>query len=144
MNDFLKLGVIGIIGILWVIGILQLFICILQKGFSEHFTILAAQKMSLSAEDLFSKCEWISSFQRICSQLLKKSSTGKFIFCVVIRWIAPLVKLFLRLVIFSMFSKFQLKDWILLMIQLWHLLLYSCFKSHSIVNFLWVLLMINV
>ena len=55
MNDFLKLGVIGIIGILWVIGILKLFICILQKGFSEHFTILAAQKMNLSAEDLFSK-----------------------------------------------------------------------------------------
>ena len=37
--------------------------------------------MKFSIQDLFSKCEQIRSFLRIWSQLLKKSSMEKFIFC---------------------------------------------------------------
>ena len=42
-----------------------------------------AQKMKFSIEDLFSKCDQISSFLRIWSHLPKKSLMENFIFCTV-------------------------------------------------------------
>ena len=43
----------------------------------------AAQKMKFSIKDFFRKCDQIPSFLRIWSHLLKKTLTGKFIFCAV-------------------------------------------------------------
>ena len=39
------------------------------------------KKMKFSIKDFFSKCEQIRSFLWICSYLLKKSLTVKFMFC---------------------------------------------------------------
>ena len=40
--------------------------------------------MKFSIKDLYSKCDQIRSFLRICSHLVKKSLMEKFIFCSVI------------------------------------------------------------
>ena len=42
-----------------------------------------AQKMKLSMEDFFSKCDQIRSFLRVWSHLMKKSLMENFIFCAV-------------------------------------------------------------
>ena len=41
---------------------------------------ITAQKMKFSIKDIFSKCDHIRSFLRICSHLLKKSLMENFIF----------------------------------------------------------------
>ena len=46
--------------------------------------ILATQNIKVFVKDLFNKCEWIHSFIRMCSHLLKKFLTEKFIFCALI------------------------------------------------------------
>ena len=46
--------------------------------------IFTTQKVKFSAKDLFDKCEQIRSFMRICSHLLNKFLTKKFIFCALI------------------------------------------------------------
>ena len=40
--------------------------------------------MKFFFKDLFNKCEQIRSFMRICSHLLKKFLTEKFVFCAMI------------------------------------------------------------
>ena len=48
-----------------------------------NFNINTAQKMKFSAKDVFSKCEEVQTFLRICLHLLKKSLMKNFIFSLV-------------------------------------------------------------
>ena len=52
--------------------------------FPQLTLTLTTQKMKFSIKYFFSKCDPISSFLRIWSHLLKKSSMEKFIFCAVL------------------------------------------------------------
>ena len=54
------------------------------KMTSPSLKIFTAQKMKLSINDFFSKCDQIRSFLRIWSHLLKKSLMENFIFCAVL------------------------------------------------------------
>ena len=47
------------------------------------------RKKKFFTEDFFSKCDQIRSFLQIWSQLLKKSSMEKFIFCAIIKIFSP-------------------------------------------------------
>ena len=51
----------------------------------HHYTLLHYFIQKFSFEDLFGKCKQISRKLHICSNLLKKSSTGTFIFCTVLK-----------------------------------------------------------
>ena len=53
------------------------------KSFVEFFCN-TAQKMKISINDFFNKCDQICSFPRIWSHLLKKSLMENFVFCAVL------------------------------------------------------------
>ena len=59
------------------------------KMTSPSLKIFTAQKMKLSINDFFSKCDQIRSFLRIWSHLLKKSLMENFIFCAVLEPTTP-------------------------------------------------------
>ena len=58
----------------------------IQVFHQQNFIKLnTAQKMEFAIKDLFSKCEQIHSFLRICSHLIKESLMENNIFCAV-KW----------------------------------------------------------